>query len=178
VNDGRNESPDQRYDRNMNELLQELRVALPGVQVLFAFLLTVPFAAGWDRVNEFQTHVYFVTLLCSAIASAFFIAPTAYHRLNFRKRDKRHIVEVASRFAVMGLVALSLAMVGAVVLVTDVIFGSDSVWIAGVGVAVLFAALWFAMPLLRRTRNGHGGDASGEEDDREARLTSRPRAHV
>ena len=157
MTDSRHETPDEKYDRNMNELLQELRVALPGVQVLFAFLLTVPFAQGFQRVNEFQTHVYFVTLLCSAVASAFFIAPTAYHRLNFRQRDKRHIVEVASRFTVMGLIALALAMVGAVVLVTDVIFKSETVWIAGVAVGVLFLVLWFAMPLLRRMTN-HGGD--------------------
>src|SRR5688500_9823813 len=98
----------------MSELLQELRVALPGVQVLFAFLLTVPFAQRFGQVTEFQTHVYFGTLLCSAVASAFFIAPTAYHRLNFRQHDKKHIVEMASRFTILGLVALALAMVGAV----------------------------------------------------------------
>src|SRR5918997_6539314 len=125
----------------MNELLQELRVALPGVQVLFAFLLTVPFAQRFSQVTEFQTHIYFATLLCSAAASAFFIAPTAYHRLNFRRRDKRHIVEMASRLAIMGLVALAFAMTGAVLLVTDLLFRSDTVWISAVGVGVLFAAL-------------------------------------
>ena len=158
MNKGRDETPQEKYDRNMNELLQELRVALPGVQVLFAFLLTVPFAQRFGQVTEFQTHVYFATLLCSAVASAFFIAPTAYHRLNFRQRDKRHIVEVASRFTIMGLVALALAMVGAVVLVTDVIFQSDTVWIAGVCVAALFLVLWFALPLLRRMGNGSDDD--------------------
>jgi hypothetical protein len=151
--DNRDETPDERYDRNMNELLQELRVALPGVQVLFAFLLTVPFAAGYDRVNSFQTNVYFFTLLCSAAATAFFISPAAYHRLNFRQRDKEHIVDRASQFAIMGLVALALAMVGAVVLVTDVIFQSSTVWIAGVAVAILFLAMWFVLPLVRRARN-------------------------
>ncbi len=109
MSDTRDESPDERYDRNMNELLQELRVALPGVQVLFAFLLTVPFAQRFGQVTEFQTYVYFVTLLCSCVATAFFIAPTAYHRLNFRQGDKGHIVDMASRLAIMGLVALALA---------------------------------------------------------------------
>lgn len=154
MNDTRNETPDERYDRNMNELLQEIRIALPGVQVLFAFLLTVPFAPRFGDVTEFQKHVYFATLLCSAVASAFFLAPTAYHRLNFRQGDKRHIVETASRFTVTGMVALALAILGAVVLVTDVIFGSSTVWITGVAVGLLFVALWFVLPLLRRTQNG------------------------
>jgi membrane-bound acyltransferase YfiQ involved in biofilm formation len=151
--DTRDETPDERYDRNMSELLQELRVALPGVQVLFAFLLTVPFAQRFDEVTEFQTQVYFVTLLCSAAASAFFIAPTAYHRLNFRRHDKEHIVEVASRLAVLGVVALMLAMTGAVVLVTDVIFKSETVWITGLAVGAMFLTLWFVLPLLRRIRH-------------------------
>src|SRR3954467_10316576 len=88
-------------DRQMTELLQELRVALPGVQVLFAFLLTVPFAQGFQKVTDFQKTVYFATLLSSTVASAFFIAPTAYHRLNFRRRDKEHIVEISSRLTIL-----------------------------------------------------------------------------
>lgn len=160
---GRDETPEEKYDRNMAELLQELRVALPGVQVLFAFLLTVAFAQGFEKVTEFQTHVYFATLLCSAVASAFFIAPTAYHRLNFRQHDKKHIVEMASRFTIMGLVALALAMVGAVVLVTDVIFRSTTVWVTAVGMAVLFVGLWFVLPLLRRVTNTDDGPAEAAE---------------
>jgi hypothetical protein len=156
--DTRDETPDERYDRNLSELLQELRVALPGVQVLFAFLLTVPFAQGFRQVNEFQTHVYFVTLLCSAVATGFFIAPTAYHRLNFRQGDKRHIVEVASRLTVLGLVALALAMTGAVLLVTDLLFREGTVWATALGVAAMFVALWFVLPLLRR--------ATRSDDDR------------
>ena len=148
--DTRDETPDEKYDRNMSELLQELRVALPGVQVLFAFLLTVPFAQGFKQVTEFQTHVYFVTLLCSAAASAFFIAPTAYHRLNFRQGDKRHIVEVASRLTVLGMVALALAMTGAVLLVTDLLFRERTVWPAVLAVGGMFVVLWFVLPLLRR----------------------------
>jgi hypothetical protein len=166
VNKGRDETPDEKYDRNMAELLQELRVALPGVQVLFAFLLTVPFAQGFQKVTDFQTQVYFATLLCSAAASAFFISPTAYHRLNFRQHDKKHIVEMASRFTILGLVALALAMVGAVVLVTDVIFRSGTVWVTGLGVGVLFVSLWFALPLLRRvTNDGDDGDAGDDPDE-------------
>lgn len=146
----RSETDTERYDRNMVELLQELRVALPGVQVLFAFLLTVPFAARFDEVTPFERNVYFVTLLCSALASAFFTAPTAYHRLNFRRGDKRHIVEVASRCTVLGLVALFLAMLGAIILVTDFLFGGQTMAFTALGVFAVFTTLWFVLPLLRR----------------------------
>ena len=176
--DTRDETPDEKYDRNMNELLQELRVALPGVQVLFAFLLTVPFAQRFGQVTEFQENIYFATLLCSCAATAFFIAPTAYHRLNFRRRDKRHIVELASRFAIMGLIALALAMIGAVVLITDVLFESKTVWLTGIGVAVVFAVLWFVLPLVRRFSNGSGSssdDDAGYDDERSPGERARER---
>jgi hypothetical protein len=150
--DTRDESPDERADRNLEELLQELRVALPGVQVLFAFLLTVPFAQGFQKVSDFQKTVYFATLLASCVASAFFIAPTAYHRLNFRRRDKEHIVEVSSRMTLIGISALGLAMVGAVLLVTDYLFGETTVYVATALVAVMFLTLWFVIPVLRRRR--------------------------
>lgn len=147
----RDETTAERADRNMGELLQELRVALPGVQVLFAFLLTVPFAQRFvDGVTPFQEKAYFVTLLCSAVASAFLTAPAAYHRLNFARGDKPHVVAVASRLATVGLVALAFAMTGAVTLVTDVLFGTTLVVVAAGGSALLFAVLWFALPLWRR----------------------------
>ena len=134
----------------MGELLQELRVALPGVQVLFAFLLAVPFAARFDKVTAFQEKTYFVTLLLSAAATAFLIAPSAYHRLNFAQGDKPHIVRVASRLSVVGIALLALAMSGAVLLVTDFLFGATTSVVTIVVTLVMFAALWFALPLLRR----------------------------
>ena len=85
---GRDESEQERLDRNLSELLQELRVALPGVQVLFAFLLTVPFQQGFTRITPFQERIYFVTLLCTAISAAMLISPSAYHRMNFRLQQK------------------------------------------------------------------------------------------
>ena len=157
----RNETTAERHDRNMNELLQELRVALPGVQVLFAFLLTVPFAARFSEVTSFQRQTYFFTLLSSAVATAALTAPTAYHRLNFRRRDKRHIVDTASRFTLVGLVALSFAMTSAVVLVTDFLFGTTSTVIAGGLVALLFLLLWFVLPLLRRRHTTLGDGEPG-----------------
>ena len=139
-----------RLDRELIELLNELRVAITGVQVLFAFLLTVPFASGFRDVSAFQEQVYFGTLLCSALASAFFIAPTAYHRLNFRRRDKQHIVEVASRMTIAGIGALGIAMVGAVLLVTDYLFDTTTVVVTSLLVGALLVVLWLLLPLLRR----------------------------
>ena len=150
MEDGRNESPNERADRNMVELLQELRVALPGVQVLFAFLLTVPFQPRFEEVTDFQRDVYVVTLLCSALTTALLIAPSAYHRLNFRRGDKEHIVDVASGLTIAGLVSLSFAMSGAVLLVMDWLLDGVIVGITFGGVALAFAVLWFVVPLRRR----------------------------
>jgi Family of unknown function (DUF6328) len=150
VANGRNETPEERADRNLLDLLQELRVALPGVQVLFAFLLSVPFQPRFADVTDFQRDVYFATLLLSALASALLIAPGAYHRLNFSRGDKPHIVQVANRLAISGLVALSFAMTGAVLLVSDWLFDGAVVVVASVAVALLFAVLWFVLPLKRR----------------------------
>jgi membrane-bound acyltransferase YfiQ involved in biofilm formation len=149
----RDETPEERADRNMSELLQELRVALPGVQVLFAFLLAVPFQQRFAEVTPFQEKTYFVVLLLSAAATAFLIAPSAYHRLNFAQGDKPHIVEVASRLSVIGLALLALAMSGAVLLVTDFLFGDATVAVTIVATVAVFAALWFVLPLARRAQN-------------------------
>ena len=148
--DGRDETPNERADRNLNELLQELRVALPGVQVLFAFLLTVPFQQRFADVTNFQRDVYVFTLLFSALTTALLIAPSAYHRLNFRQGDKEHIVQIASSFTIAGLAALSLAMSGAVLLVMDWLLDGAIVAIISGGVVLGFALLWFVLPLRRR----------------------------
>src|SRR3954447_8199858 len=99
---GRDETEKERLDRNMSELLQELRVVLPGVQVLFAFLLTVPFQQGFQKATDFQKDVYLVTLLLTALSSALLMAPSAYPRLEFRQDDKKHIVFTANKFAIAG----------------------------------------------------------------------------
>ncbi len=144
------ESEQERLDRQLDQLLQELRVAMPGVQVLFAFLLAVPFQQRFARVDDFQTHVYFATLLAAAAASALFIAPTAYHRIMFEHRDKPHLIRVSSRLTIAGLVALALAMNGAVLLVTDVLFEDATVIVTVVIMASLYAWFWFGMALVRR----------------------------
>lgn len=150
------ETEKERLDRNLAELLGELRVALPGVQVLFAFLLTVPFSRRFADVTQFQKNVYFATLLLTALASALLIAPTAHHRIQFRQQDKRHIIEMANRLAIAGLGALALAMVGAVMLVTDFLFGSTATIVVTGATGLLFAVVWYGLPLARRL--GHRAD--------------------
>jgi membrane-bound acyltransferase YfiQ involved in biofilm formation len=144
------EDPEERYDRELLELLNEVRVAMPGVQVLFGFLLAVPFQQRFDQVTTFQRTVYFTTLLCSACATAFLVAPVAYHRIMFRRRDKPAIIATGNVSLLMGLLFLALAMNGAVLLVTDVIFEAPTVVVTAVGVGLVFAILWFGVALMRR----------------------------
>jgi uncharacterized protein DUF6328 len=149
---GREESEGERLDRNLGELLQELRVALPGVQVLFAFLLAVPFQQRFSTVDAFQRDVYFVTLIAAAVATAFLIAPSAYHRIAFQTHDKPRIIKVGTVQFVCGLVALAVAMNGAVLLVTDIIFKAPTVIVTVAAIGLLFAWLWFGIGLWRRMR--------------------------
>jgi hypothetical protein len=151
---GRSESDQERVDRNLSELLGELRVALPGVQVLFAFLLVVPFNPRFVDVTPFQEKLYLVTLLLAAAASAFLIAPSVHHRILFRQQDKEYLVLTANRMVVVGLAFLALAMTAAVVLVTDVVFASGTTWVVGILVGVAFTALWYLVPLRRRMELG------------------------
>src|ERR1700712_3191321 len=106
---GREETEEERLDRNLGELLQELRVALPGGQVLFAFLLAVPFQQNFTKTSEFDKKIYFVTLLLTALSAALLIAPSAYHRITFRYQQKHRLVFVANRLAIVGLATLALA---------------------------------------------------------------------
>ena len=148
----RSEDEQERLNRQMMELLNELRVAMPGVQVLFGFLLTVPFQQRFQRVNEFQETVYFTTLIAAAVATAFLIAPSAYHRLMLEQHDKPNIIHIGSVQMVVGLCALALAMNGAVLLVTDVLFETDTVVVTIALLASLYLTLWFLFPLVRRVQ--------------------------
>jgi hypothetical protein len=147
---GREESEGERLDRNLAELLQELRVALPGVQVLFAFLLAVPFQQGFAEITSFQEKVFFATLLFTAVSAALLISPTAYHRLNFRRQKKKELVLVSNRLAIAGMAFLALAMTGAVMLITDVLFGTTATIVFSLAVAAMFVAFWGLLPLRRR----------------------------
>ncbi len=150
----RNETEQERIDRNLGDLLQELRVAFPGIQFLFAFLLVVPFQQGWETVDGAEKHVYYVALLLTAISSICFIAPTARHRLRFREGDLRWVVESSNRLMVAGLISLGAAIAAVLLLITMVVF-SDGFAIA---VCVVFAVgivwAWFGAPLLRERRHG------------------------
>jgi predicted neutral ceramidase superfamily lipid hydrolase len=143
------ESHEERVNRELIELLNELRVALPGVQVLFAFLLTVPFSQRFGRVNDLQKDVYMVALLCTLAGSVFLIAPTAFHRLRFRDRDKEALLRVSNVFAIVGLVLLATAMTASVFLVTDFLFRNVVTAIVTAATAGLFAIVWFVLPLVR-----------------------------
>jgi len=158
---GRDETPLERTDRNLTELLGELRVALPGVQVLFAFLLIVPFNSRFDDATAFQRDVYLGTLICTAFASALLIAPSMNHRLEFRHGDKDHLVKVSNRLTIFGLSFVALAMVGVTALVTDFVFGTVEAVIVTSAVALAIGMLWFALPLQRRRtlRRRRGGDS-------------------
>ncbi len=148
---------DDHTDRQMTELLQELRIALPGVQILFAFLLTVPFAQGFTRVTAFQRDLFFAVLLTTAASTACFIAPTATHRLRFHHRDRAYIVKSSNRLLIWGLGFLALAIIGAVTLITDYIFGLGGHWIWPLLVALLIAGLWFGRPVVRHLRGVSSG---------------------
>ena len=146
-----------RTDRQMVELLQELRIALPGVQILFAFLLTVPFAQGFTRMTGFQRNLYFGVLLATAASAVCLIAPTATHRLRFHKGDRAYVIESANRLLIAGLVFLAFAIVGAITLITDYIFGLGGQWYWPLVVAALLATLWFVRPLVRHVRGLSSG---------------------
>jgi predicted membrane channel-forming protein YqfA (hemolysin III family) len=146
------ESKDERLDRELIELLNELRVALPGVQVLFAFLLAVPFTQRFERLTGVQEDVFFAAFLCTAVATALLIAPSAYHRLRWREHDKEHMLQMSNRLAIAGTIFLAAAIVAVVYLVTDLIFGLAATLVATTLAAILFAWLWYGLPLVRRVR--------------------------
>jgi hypothetical protein len=151
----RDETEKERLDRNLTELTGELRVALPGVQVLFAFLLTVPFNQRFGQVTSFQKDVYFLTLMCTAVATAMMLAPSVLHRIEFRQDDKLHIVTSSNRYAIAGFAFLLLAISGAVLLVTDFLFGGATTIVATAGIAALLLTCWYVLPTIRRLRHGN-----------------------
>lgn len=154
------ESEKERVDRELIELLNELRVALPGVQVLFAFLLTVPFTQRFSEITPFQRNVYFATLLTSAAATVLLIAPSAYHRLNFRQQIKLQLLRRSNVMVIVGLGFLALAIVEVVLLITDILFGTGTVAIVTAATAGAFALFWFVLPLVERLTGSHSGPPS------------------
>jgi len=136
-------------DRQVAEVLQELRVAITGGQILFGFLLTVPFAQRWKETDDFQQALFLLTLLAIATATGCFIAPTAAHRVRFHQRDRSFLVSYANGAAIAGLCCLLVAMVSALLLVTDFVFSRGTAIAASGAIAVLLLCIWFVVPLVR-----------------------------
>jgi Family of unknown function (DUF6328) len=148
--DRRDESTAERDDRNLAELLQELRVAGLGVQVLFGFLLSLPFTNRFVRLSHGQRDLYLATLVLSALATALLLGPVAYHRLVFRRGQKEGLVRTASVMAITGLAVVGLAVSAAVLLVTSFVASGTTAALITVLVVCVFGSLWFALPLARR----------------------------
>jgi len=150
--DGRDETPKERHDRELIELLNELRVAMPGVQVLFAFLLAVPFAQGWGRVTPFQKDVFVVAFVAAACSSTLLMAPSSIHRLGWRIADKERIVRVANVLSIAGLAGLAVAVSASVLFLSDVILGRAAAVATAAVVAALYLATWYAPAFYLRRR--------------------------
>src|SRR5215217_8920528 len=144
------EDSQERTARELIELLQELRIVIPGVQVLFAFLLTVPFSQGFTKLDGLQRGVFFATLLCTAAATALLIAPSSHHRVLFRQGVREQRLKLGNLLAILGLAFLVPAMVGVVFVITDLMFGLAWAVIVTILMALSFSLLWFALPLRYR----------------------------
>jgi hypothetical protein len=147
------EDPKQRLNRELIELLNELRVALPGVQVLFAFLLTIPFTQRFRDLTSAQGVLYFGTLLSTAIGTAFLMTPTAYHRLRFREADKERLLRLGNRAAVTGLAFMIASVGGAVFLIADLLYHSALASLFAGLVTAVYLWMWFGLALLQRVKD-------------------------
>jgi uncharacterized protein DUF6328 len=147
------ETPKQRHNRELIELLNELRVALPGVQVLFAFLLAVPFSNGYSKITHFEKIAFFVSLCATAVSSALLIATPSLHRLRFRADDKEKIVVAGNRLAIAGFFVLAIAMVAALLTVTSFLFGKTIGIATAASFAAVVAVLWYGIPFWMRAED-------------------------
>ncbi len=142
-----------KQDRELIELLNELRVALPGVQVLFAFLLVFPFSQGFTTTTATQRAAFFVALITTAISSALLIAPSSFHRIQWRAHDKEKLLVISNGFTIAGLGFLAVSMTAVVFTVTDFLYSSPTSVISAAAVGMIFLMLWYVVPLVRRARN-------------------------
>jgi hypothetical protein len=143
----RDELPLERLDRNSADLMAQLRVAGTGIQVLLAFLLVVPFNARWSKVTAFDRYVYFVTLLCIAAAAVLLIAPSVHHRILFSHGEKRYLVMMGNRLAIIAMVLLTVGLTGIMLLISNVLFGGVTAAIVAAVTLLGVATLWFGLPL-------------------------------
>jgi amino acid transporter len=163
------ESNKERLDRELGELLQELRVVLPGVQVLLAFLLTAPFQQRFAGLPGSMRNAFFAAIACATLATAFLIAPSAHHRLRWRAGEKERLVRVGNQMAIVGTVFLAAAIVLALYVVTDVLFTTDLAVMTGIAALIVFGALWYVVPMVGRSpEEESSAEDEGDEDDEQA----------
>jgi hypothetical protein len=158
------ETRKERLNRELMELLQELRVVIPGVQVLLAFLLTAPFQQRFAQLPGSMRNAFFASIACATLATAFLIAPSAHHRLRWRAGEKERLVRLGNRMAIVGTVFLAAAIVLALYVVTDVLFSTDLAVLTAIAGLVLFTGLWYVVPMLGRS--GPDDDDEEPEDER------------
>jgi hypothetical protein len=142
---------DERLNRNLDQLLEELRVALPGIQVLLAFLLAVPFAKGFPQLDSFDRQVFLASLLLAAGAGVLLMAPSIHHRMLFRRGQKSFLVDTGTRLAIAGFTLLALAVSAALLVVSDFVAGRITAWIVFAGSLLAYGTVWFVIPLRRRS---------------------------
>jgi predicted neutral ceramidase superfamily lipid hydrolase len=157
------ESKGERLDRELGELLQELRVILPGVQVLLAFLLTAPFQQRFAAIPGSMRNAFFAAIVCATLATAFLIAPSAHHRMRWRAGDKERLVRIGNQMAIVGTVFLAAAIVLALYVVTDVLFPTNLAVLTALGALVVFAGLWYVVPMVGRSGREPAGDGQAQE---------------
>jgi hypothetical protein len=165
------ESKSERLNRELMELLQELRVVIPGVQVLLAFLLTAPFQQRFAQLPGSLRNAFFASIVCATLATAFLIAPSAHHRLRWRTGEKERLVRIGNQMAIAGTVCLAAAIILAVYVVTNVLFVTDqALWVA-VGFTVVFVGLWYVLPVAWRpsTEEKASEEEPGEPEGQESR---------
>jgi O-antigen/teichoic acid export membrane protein len=149
----RTETETERLDRNWSQLLQELRVAQTGVQVLTGFLLTLPFQQRFTQLDSTMRTVYLVTVACSIASTALLVAPVGLHRLLFRRHRMNNVVASAHRYAITGLLLLAIALAGVATVIFDAVAGPTAAWIAGGCTLVLLICVWFFLPLWQRSND-------------------------
>jgi Family of unknown function (DUF6328) len=163
------ESRKERLDRELMELLQELRVVIPGVQVLLAFLLTAPFQQRFAQLPGSMRNAFFASIVCATLATAFLIAPSAHHRLRWRAGEKERLVRVGNQMAIIGTVFLAAAIVLALYVVTDVLFPTNLAVMTAVAALVVFGGLWYVLPMVGRSSPAENAATGGQpQESREA----------
>jgi Family of unknown function (DUF6328) len=165
------ESTGERLDRELMELLQELRVVIPGIQVLLAFLLTAPFQQRFAQLPGSLRNAYFASIACATVATVLLIAPSAHHRLRWRARDKERLLRIGNQMAIWGTVFLGAAIVLALYVVTNVLFTSDLALLTAGAAVVLFVAIWYVLPMVGR---GASSEETSPEEEAAGSLDGRP----